>query len=384
MSSALSLSNYKIENKIKATPLHLACRKGDEDIALLLIDRLSVTKLVNLILNDFTNGALLPLHVACKNKNEKYLLVKTYIQKITFENQLSKCLHKEDESKQSILHISIENNHLNIVEMLFREYHMSNELRDSLNGNLPIHCCAMSGSIEMFNLLQKYDAVSFDTNNSLQNALHIAAFHGRSKFIREFLRYEQFCLGYTKNEMKNLAQFWKENTGEIFISCVCSCEIDQDSYMPATKVKDEQHYTPLMTAIAASNLKCVEELSNHYLTEMDVTDLNGNSIYHICALHDNLESLKYLLDLTNQQNDMNIFGLKNNFAETILHLASFNGNLEMINFILTKLYASNGHVDKILYAKNRKGQTCFHVAANKGFFNVIEYFIKVKNSYNYL
>jgi len=347
------LSNYKIENKIKATPLHLACRKGDEDIALLLIDRLSVTKLVNLILNDFTNGALLPLHVACKNKNEKYLLVKTYIQKITFENQLSKCLHKEDESKQSILHISIENNHLNI-------------------------------SIEMFNLLQKYDAVSFDTNNSLQNALHIAAFHGRSKFIREFLRYEQFCLGYTKNEMKNLAQFWKENTGEIFISCVCSCEIDQDSYMPAAKVKDEQHYTPLMTAIAASNLKCVEELSNHYLTEMDVTDLNGNSIYHICALHDNLESLKYLLDLTNQQNDMNIFGLKNNFAETILHLASFNGNLEMINFILTKLYASNGHVDKILYAKNRKGQTCFHVAANKGFFNVIEYFIKVKNSYNYL
>ena len=214
-----------MENKNKETPLHLACRKGDEDIALLLIERLSVTKIVNLILNDFTNGTGLPLHLVCKNKNEKYLLVKNYLKKISHETQLNKCLHLEDESKQSILHISIENNHLNIVEMLFREYHMSNELRDSLNGNLPIHCCAMSGSIEMLNLLQKHDAVSFHTNNSLQNALHIAAHHGRRKFSREFLKYEQFCLSHSKNDMKSLAKFWHENTGEMFIQCACSCDI---------------------------------------------------------------------------------------------------------------------------------------------------------------
>lgn len=174
--------------------MHLACKLGNEDIALLLIDRLSAKRLVNLIVHDATNGVCMPLHSACKNKTEKYLLVESYLKKIQHETQLNKCLLLEDESKQTILHIAIENNHLNIVELLLRDYGMSTEVRDTLDGNLPIHCGAKNGSHEMFNLLQKYDAVSFLTNRSLQNALHIAAFHDRSRFISEFLDYEQFCL----------------------------------------------------------------------------------------------------------------------------------------------------------------------------------------------
>lgn len=170
---------------------------------------------------------------------------------------------------------------------------------------------------------------------------------------------------------------FKSNTNDAFISCICACELDKKLYVHAVKVRDQRNCTPLLTAIAASHHKCVEELARHYMTELNALDLNGNSIYHLCALHENLDSLKYLLALTNSQNSMNVYALRNSFDETVLHLTSFNGNLEMINFVFNKLYETNGHVDEVVYALNRKGQTCFHVAANKGFFNLIEYFLKV-------
>lgn len=117
--------------------------------------------MISLIIADPTKGSALPLHLICENKSEKFLLFKAYIEKIKSEKQLDRCLKKENDSQQTILHISIENNHLNIVELLFRGLNMSKDLRDGLNGNLPIHSAAKNGSIEMFNLLHKYDAVSF-------------------------------------------------------------------------------------------------------------------------------------------------------------------------------------------------------------------------------
>lgn len=42
----------------------------------------------------------------------------------------------------------------------------------------------------MFNILEKYDAITNAKNNSLENALHIAAFHNMDRFIEEYLHYE--------------------------------------------------------------------------------------------------------------------------------------------------------------------------------------------------
>ena len=55
---------------------------------------------------------------------------------------MEKILKKEDQNRQTILHLAVENNHLNIVELLFRDYNLQRDLKDSLNGNLPIHLAA--------------------------------------------------------------------------------------------------------------------------------------------------------------------------------------------------------------------------------------------------
>lgn len=352
-----------------------ACKLGNEDVAELLIDKMDGNLLINLMMSDAS-----PLHLATKNKTEKYVTAKKLLEKVYEEcskkvsgrDLFDKILKREDQNRQTVLHLAVENNHLNIVEILFRDYNIAKDLKDGLNGNLPIHLAAKNGSCEMFYLLQKYDAVSFKPNNNLENALHIAAFHNRSKFIREFLKYEKYLL-------EN-----KDSEDSKFMQCICVCELDKDQYIPCIRAKDSKQNTPLLTALAALNQRCVEELMENNLVETNAIDSGGNSIYHICTEYDNADSLKYLFQKTNPNNDISVYGIKNSFDDTILHSACRNGNLEMLKLIMNKMYESNAPIDEILFSKNKDGQTCFHVASEKGYFNIIEYLLKEKKLNQFL
>ena len=118
-------------------------------------------------------------------------------------------------------------------------------------------------------------------------------------------------------------------------------------------------------------------IENKYI-ELNTTDNNGNSIYHISIQNDNFETLKYLFDKLNPNNYLNLYNIKNNINETLLHAACRKGNQEIVNLIMNKLHETNRVYDDLLFCKNKDGQNCFHVAASKGYFNIIEYFLKVK------
>ena len=347
------------------TPLHLACKYGYDEVAELLIDKIDAERLINPT-HTIDFNKTLPLHLACEHKNEKYFIVRKILDKLKATpsklNLLEVALKKEDSSRQTILLIAIENNHLNIVESLFRDYNVNREQRNGHNGNYAIHYVAKSGSLEMFNLLQKYNAVSFRTNNNKENALHIAAHHNKHRFITEFLKYEALL-------MHN-----QEEKTSIPMPCMCLC--DEEEFMPSNKQKDSKHYTPLFKAIAAGNQKCVEVLlTNEKNVDIDaVKDINGNTMFHICAEFDNSESLKYLFQTHSSDN---IYA-KNNLEDTILHNACRNGNLEMVKAILNKCEDSSSQIEEFLFSKNKDGQTCFHIACVKGYCNIVEYFLKEK------
>jgi ankyrin repeat protein len=242
------------------------------------------------------------LHLACRNKNEKAFIVKKILDKLKENskkiNYLEAALKKEDNSRQTIYLIAIENNHLNIVEYLLRDFKVNKEQKDGQNGNMAIHFCAKTGSVEMFHLLQKYDAVSFKTNNNQENALHIAAYNNKHKFIKEFLLYEKCLL--------------EKQDSENYMPCICKCD---DYHTLSIRQRDHNNYTPLLTALAASNQRCVEELLNDSNIELDAKDISGNSIFHICSEFDNGESLKFLF----QHYSTDIIYSKNNLEESVLH-----------------------------------------------------------------
>ena len=358
--------------------MHLACKHGSEEVAELLINKIEISKLIDLITSESSDISIFPLHLVCKLKDEKIFIINHFLNRIKAEriDQLENVIKKTDEKKQTILHLAIENHQLKIVELLLRDFNASKNLKEGVNGNMPIHLAAKLGSIEVFNLLQKYDAVSFETNNSSENALHIAAYYNRNKFIAEFLKYEMFLMNENSETDKNI--------DENYDNCACKCGLDAKSHIPSVRVRDNKLNTPLLVALACSNQKCVEELIDNIYIELDATDCNGNTMYHVCTENENFESLNYLIEKFNPNNEFKVYNIKNSTEETILHSSCRKGNLEITNLIMNKLHETNTVFDELLFSKNKDGQTCFHVAANKGYFNVVEYFIKVFFSFLFI
>ena len=108
------------------TPLHLACKNGNDDIAELLISHTNADQLVA----HSTPDTFL-LHYICKIKIEKLNIVKMILDKLKNKSNeidyIALAFSKEDSNKQPMLHLAIENNHVNIVECLF-DYNIDKDL----------------------------------------------------------------------------------------------------------------------------------------------------------------------------------------------------------------------------------------------------------------
>ena len=140
---------------------------------------------------------------------------------------------------------------------------------------------------------------------------------------------------------------------------------------------DAHRRTPLFNAIQNGHLKSVEALvSSSDDVDLTLTDLNGNTVYHVCAETNNFEAMRYLLtrkDIKYQQ----ALCIKNLNQDHVVHTACAHGNLEIIRLVLTKinedfLVSTKAYLSQV----NSQGYTCFHIACIKGYFNIIEYFLK--------
>ena len=309
-------------------------------------------------------NAVLPIHLACKSKEEKLDIVRKMLNKLKNESTLDKnyldfALRKEDSSRQPLVFIAINNNHFNIVEALYKEFFLDRDIKEGKLGNLAIHVGAKNGSVKILDILAKNDAISFGQNNNLDNVLHIACENNSVKFIKEFLIFEKNLLNRVETDRN------------YFCACICSL----GSHTPSVRVRNKKLFTPLMSAVVHGNHKCVEELLHSENIELDTKDIEGNTFYHLCAQFNNLESLKYFLQKYFQKTSEVLF-FRNCQDDTVLHVACRFGNLEVIKMLLQKLYDTNTPVDSLLYAQNMNGQTCFHLACIRGFYNIAEYFLR--------
>lgn len=201
----------------------------------------------------------------------------------------------------------------------------------------------------MFNLLKRYDCVSFKVNANSENALHIAAYYNKYKFIREFRTYEATMLGLRHHP--NCGGLGGSlELGSQYMPCMCHCELDTQLHVRSEKQRDRNYYTPLMCAVEAGNQKCVHELladidgvvmseqqdATSRRDELHARDKDGNTVYHVAAEAENVDSLRHLFQLDESRDEV-IFS-RNNFDDSILHVACRNGNLEVIKLIVNRYY----------------------------------------------
>ncbi len=332
------------------TALQLACELGFEDIAILLVNKLDDQSLLKQSI----------LHFICSCKHKEQINTIQIILNRLNETYLKEALLVLDRSKKTLLQIAIENNHLKIIDSILSVTSYLFKKPD-LNGNLLVHYAAKVGTLDIFNILSKYDLIKFDFDSNDQSPLHIAANYNRFVFIKMLLNYEKF------------------NSNQE------SLEYIDDQYIPLVSGLNKQNNTALQISLIKSHNKCVEELVNNSNDiDLDVKDNNNHSIYHLCILNSNLESIRYLMNRKLDKFLEPLFIKTKKENETVFHLACRVGSIESIKLILTKLIESrySNSIEYYLKEKNKDGQTCFHLAAIYGFFNIIEYFLKeMKTTY---
>lgn len=331
------------------TPLHLACKYGFFDIVDLLIDKIEPRDF--LIFNTNSPDIQL-LHLMCKNKTENPKLVRKILEKIRQVSvfDLNEQLQRMDQNRQTILQIAIENNHLKTLEMLLKEFYVTEELREDRNGNLPIHHAAKVPGSDVLNVLIENNAFSFKTNGNYENALHVAASNNRFKFITDFMAHEKLLVE-KKDPM-----------------------ITKD-YVPCVKGINRSGYTPMFVALIVGNLKCVEALLTTENLDLETKGPYGNSIYHICAEYNNFEALRVFLTKKDQRFVEPLY-IRNNKEDSVIHTASYHGNLEIIKIVVSKIFDGFSSLETYLTTKNLEGFTSFHIACVKGHFNIVEYFLR--------
>lgn len=123
------------------------------------------------------------------------------------------------------------------------------------------------------------------------------------------------------------------------------------------------------------NLKAIKSLANDKNTKLDAKDINGNSVYQLCAEYNNVNCFHYFLK-NHFENSPKFLLSVNNKEETVLHTACRFGNIEIVKLVYEKVNESSLNLEKFLYMRNDSRQTCFHIACITGFLNIIEYFLK--------
>ena len=169
----------------------------------------------------------------------------------------------------------------------------------------------------MFEILEKYDAMTSRQNTKLDTPLHIAAFFNNTDFITKYLTLE--------------------NEGKI------------KSSTPSIQILNKSDLTPLLVTLVSNNEKCFELLVNDKNAKLNVKSPSGNSAYHVCAEYANINGLKYLLKNFYSKN-AGLLTTKNRKENTVLHLAAQKGSLDIV-FQIYETIKNSSTLEPFLFSK---------------------------------
>jgi len=292
------------------SPLRVASQLDDEEILNMLIEK---THFTNYLLKECPL-----LHLIASCKPEKYTPFKKTLDYIKSNHQLNHqtILNSPDDQSKTVLEICIQNNHFNLISLILNE--LTDKEAFDANGQLPIHLAAKYGTHTLYELLSQHSCLSFNTNINNDNPLHVAAQYNKFSFINRLLLFEKAFVD--KLDAVN-------------------------SYQPMVKCTNRSGLTPFQLAIVKGHSKCVEELMQSPFVDLEVTETENNySIYHLCILHSNLETLRIFL---NKKSDkfLNPLFIRSKKNDTPLHLACKLGNTNI--FIKFSLLFPHENVELI-------------------------------------
>ncbi len=136
------------------SPFHIACKLGNDKIIQAILKVIETENLIE------TYNGNMAIHFLVDNKEEKLETTREILEKLSHGKHFflyHTILNSRSEKKYSLLQIAIQNGHLNIVDMILKDYYPKDFCPDG-NGNRPIHLAACNGSLELLKIIVRIES----------------------------------------------------------------------------------------------------------------------------------------------------------------------------------------------------------------------------------
>lgn len=257
--------------------------------------------------------------------------------------------------KRTLVHLAAYGGHLETVEFFCSSYPRICKLTD-MDGNTVLHDAAAGGDVNVFVRLIESGVNALQQNNDGATVLHDASYYGRFKVVQLVCsKYPDLINGVSRSGLTPA------------LGSALGGHIDIFDYLEKQgsnmKVLTCEGSTALHEAAYAGQLPMVKYLCLRFPYMQEMRNERSFLPYHFAAQEGHLEILKFLLPEKLDQ-------LKTtNEEQTILHLAAYNGMINVVKFICLK-------IPVLLPCKDTDGATALHYAARGGSIEALEYLIE--------
>ena len=327
------------------------------------------------------------LHLACRNRSEDIL---KYILQSFDNSTISKCFSIQNMENDTPLHLLATNNNYYSPELLNLIKYDNPNLRNN-DGNTPLHLACKFG----FSDLAKHLLINCQCNPNIINdegelPLHIAAAKSQElvKILANQDNVNQICtrsgntplhIACSENDNQEIVEMLldfncdhtiinKEGNTALHIAAASSLEIVKLIVTSdCVNLKNKEGDTPLHIASRYGCWDTIIYLIEEHNCLIDVLNDNSDSAFHI-MLHSNdsyiLEpNILSILSLV----PTSIVDIKNNFGDTLLHIACRMANEQTVLFLIKSLGCKLDVVNKFT------GITPLYLACYRDFTEVVKF-----------
>ena len=370
-------SNCK--NSKSWTPLHLACYNKHMEIIKYLVEEQHCD------LDGRTNDGKTPLHLASEKGHSdivKYLIEKQYCDPTCKQN-----------TGMTPLHIACQYGQLDVAKYLIEEQHCDPSYAAN-GGWTPMHYASRDGKIDIIKyLIEVLKCDSNGKNGKGWTPLHLASYNNHIDIIKYLVEGKHCDLDCRTNNSRTLLHLASERGYLDVIKYLieeqhCDPNCKQDTSMTSLNIAyqygwldvvkyliEEQHcdpcrtindgWTPMHYASRDGKLDIIK-----YLTDASNCDSScRNSEGWTACNNGQMDIIKYLFE--EQYYDLDS---KTNDGKTPLHLASEEGHLDMVKYLIEEL-KQHGDSD----CRTDNGDTPMHLACLNGHLKIVKYLVEMQS-----
>ncbi|TKR72642.1 hypothetical protein L596_020059 [Steinernema carpocapsae] len=306
------------------TPLHLAAENDYPDVVKLFLKMKQNNRAVLTAIdqNGFTCAHIAAMKGSLAVVKELMMIDKAMV------------IHAKTKTMEATtLHMASAGGHQNIVKILLENG--ANAEDENAHGMTALHLGAKNGFVSILEAFDKNLWKKCSRKTGL-NALHIAAYYGKSDFVNEMLK-------HVPASVRSEPPIYNHHVVKEFAT--------------------EYGLTPLHLAAQSGHDSLVRMLLNQGV-QVDATSTTMSVIpLHLAAQQGHIAVVGMLLSRSTQQQHA-----KDWRGRTPLHLAAMNGHYEMVSLLIAQ--GSNINV------MDQNGWTGMHYATKAGHMNVVKLFVK--------